>query len=68
MSALILMGTVVVRSNLKEVFRTVGAEDMDEEVGTDRDSSKGLNLQSSTCDPHGKSGDRSMATFNRLSQ
>ena len=42
MSALILMGTEVVRSSyLKEVFRTVGA--MDEEVGTDRDSSKGLN-------------------------
>ena len=42
MSALILMGTEVVRSSyLKEVFRTIGA--MDEEVGTDRDSSKGLN-------------------------
>ena len=68
MSALILMGTVVVRSSyLKEVFRTVG-EDMDEEVGTDRDSSKGLNLQSSTCYPHGKSGDRSMATFGSHNQ
>ena len=38
MSALILVGTVVVCSSyLKEMFRTVGAEDMDEEVGTDRD-------------------------------
>ena len=68
MSALILMGTVVVRSNLKEVFRIVGAEDMDEEVGTDRDSSKGLKLQSSTCYPHGRSGNRSVATFGSKSQ
>lgn len=63
------MGTVVVRSSyLKEIFRTVGSEDMDEEVGTSLDSSEGLNLQSSTCYPHGKSGDRSMAVFGSHNQ
>ena len=41
---------------------------MDEEVGRDRDSSKGLNLQSSTCYPHGKSRYRSMATFGSHNQ
>ena len=36
---------------------------MDEEVGTGNDSSKGLNLHSSTCYPHGISEGKTTATF-----
>lgn len=44
------MGTVVGHSSHSmEIFRMIGAEDMDEEVGSGSDKSKGPDIGSSTC-------------------